>query len=106
MSTETPPKLVPSFDHLVTQWMSHGTCFERQLAELLPGPLALLGDHAVDPEAPLVGGRRRASGPAVSTGKARLRVLARREPVRQLLGGSAAPLNPRETKSFTDAAYA
>src|SRR5215218_2161155 len=25
VSTETPPKLVPSFDHLVTQWMSHGT---------------------------------------------------------------------------------
>ena len=24
-STDTPPKFVPSFDHLVTQWMSHGT---------------------------------------------------------------------------------
>src|SRR3954469_13585222 len=23
-SSDTPPKLVPSFDHLVTQWMSHG----------------------------------------------------------------------------------
>jgi len=32
VSTETPRKLVSNFDHLVTQWMSHGTFSEGSSA--------------------------------------------------------------------------
>ena len=58
--------------------------------ELVPGPLLLGADHAVDPKAPRVGvdARRRAGG---EHGKAALDVLAGRHAVGELLGRAAAP---------------
>ena len=53
---------------------------ERQPLEILPAPLRLLGDHAVDPEAPAFGFHL-GSRPGGQHRKALLDVLARRQAV-------------------------
>ena len=82
MSTETPRKLVPSFDHLVTQWMSHGTVLERERANS-----SQLHSRSSATMPSIRKATRRLDsgvGPAVSTGKP-LDVLAGRQPLGELL---------------------
>src|SRR6202000_2932905 len=67
-STETPRKLVSSFDHFVTQWMSHGTSSAGRRANSsqlhsssLPTIPSIRKLHSL--------GSMRGVGPAVRTGK-------------------------------------
>ena len=69
MSSETPRKLVPSLDHLVTQWMSQGTSSNAAAARS-SSQLQLLGA----PTMPSISKRQSSVltlgvGPAVRTGK-------------------------------------
>src|SRR3954451_2992751 len=71
-SSDTPPKFVPSFDHLVTQWMSHGTVSNGSARNSsadhsrgLPTMPSILNAHS--------SAAMRGVGPAVSTGKPRSR---------------------------------
>ena len=91
MSTETPPKLVPSFDHLVTQWMSHGTVSKGSSWNSsqvhwrsVPTMPSIRNSHA---SVSMCG-----VGPAVSTGKPRFHVLPGRDAVGELLWRVAAAL--------------
>ena len=48
-AAEARPELRPAGDAVDVAW----DLLELELVELVPGPLGLLGDHAVDPEGPL-----------------------------------------------------
>jgi hypothetical protein len=70
VSTDTPPKLVPSFDHFVTQWMSHGTVSKGSLWNS-----SQLHERSLPTMPSIVNVHSSAStwgvGPAVSTGNPR-----------------------------------
>src|SRR3954447_13357557 len=100
VSTETPRKLVPSLDHLVTQWMSQGTSSKGSSANSSQ-------DHSVG-SATMPSMRRRHSpvgtsgvGPAVSTGKPDSAYWPGGSRSVSSSGVRRRPLNPRETKPFT-----
>src|SRR3954454_10927114 len=100
VSTETPRKLVPSLDHLVTQWMSQGTSSKGSSANSSQ-------DHSVG-SATMPSMRRRHSpvgtsgvGPAVSTGKPDSAYWPGGSRSATSSGVRRRPLNPRETKPFT-----
>src|SRR3954451_18795016 len=100
VSAETPRKLVPSLDHLVTQWMSQGTSSKGSSANSSQ-------DHSVG-SATMPSMRRRHSpvgtsgvGPAVSTGKPDSAYWPRGSRSASSSGVRRRPLNPRETKPFT-----
>ena len=66
-STETPPKFVPSFDHFVTQWISHGTASNgssRNSLQLHSRSLSTMPSIRKDQSS----GSSRGVGPAVRTG--------------------------------------
>ena len=64
VSTETPANVMPSFDHVVTQWMSPVVGRRRKGVDLLPRPRRRALDEPVDGERPAVGRqvRRRLGG--------------------------------------------
>src|SRR4051794_5996735 len=100
VSAETPRKLVPSLDHLVTQWMSQGTSSKGSSANSSQ-------DQSVG-SATMPSMRRRHSsvdtsgvGPAVRTGKPDSAYWPGGSRSASSAGVRRRPLNPRETKPFT-----
>ena len=99
-STDTPRKLVPSFDHLVTQWMSQGTLsrgsswnssqLHSRSAPTIP---SIRSDHSV---VSTVG-----VGPAVRTGKPRSKYCPGGSLSASSSGARRRPLKPREMKLAT-----
>src|SRR5215213_8508627 len=99
VSTETPPKLVPSFDHFVTQWMSHG---------IVSNGSAWNSSHVHSRSLPTMPSTRkpqasvstRGVGPAVSTGKPRSTYCPGGTRSASSSGVLRRRLKPRDTKSF------